>query len=199
MMLNELSEVPEAALPLAAFRAHLHLGSGFAEDSLQDVVLVGFLRAALAAIEGRTGKVLLERDFAWAVTSWRDPSRQVLPLAPVTSVKSFVVETAQGDTLPVPDRSWRLLPDAQQPSIEALSGTLQSIPSGGIARFVLQAGYGPDWTGIPADLAQAVMMLATHYYEYRHETGLGSGCMPFGVTALTERYRTVRLTLGGRA
>jgi uncharacterized phiE125 gp8 family phage protein len=39
-------------------------------------------------------------------------------------------------------------------------------------------------------------MLAAHFYEYRHETALGSGCMPFGVTSLIERYRPLRLSLG---
>ena len=61
------------------------------------------------------------------------------------------------------------------------------------------AGYGPTWAEVPADLAQAMLMLAAHYYEYRSDTALGAGCMPFGVTALIERYRQVRMTLGGQA
>ena len=48
-----------------------------------------------------------------------------------------------------------------------------------------------------ADLAQAVMLLAAHYYEYRDETALAEGCMPFGVASLIERYRIVRLYGGG--
>ncbi len=46
-------------------REHLRLGTGFGEDGLQDPVLAGFLRAALAAIEGRTGKALIARDFLY--------------------------------------------------------------------------------------------------------------------------------------
>jgi len=42
-----------------------------------------------------------------------------------------------------------------------------------------------------------VLLLAAHYYEYRDETALGEGCMPFGVSSLIERYRTVRLFAGG--
>ena len=49
---------------------------------------------------------------------------------------------------------------------------------------------------LPADLGQAVLLLAAHYYEFRHETQLGDGCMPFGVTSLIERYRTVRVFAG---
>ena len=47
------------------------------------------------------------------------------------------------------------------------------------------------------DLAQAVLLLAAHYYEYRDETSLSAGCMPFGATSLLARYVTPRLS--GRA
>jgi uncharacterized phiE125 gp8 family phage protein len=38
--------------------------------------------------------------------------------------------------------------------------------------------------------------LAAHYYEYRDETSLARGCMPFGVQSLIERYRSMRLFAG---
>lgn len=59
-----------------------------------------------------------------------------------------------------------------------------------------EAGYGADWASIPADLAQAVLLLAAHYYEYRNETSLSDGCMPFGVSSLIERYKVMRLYAG---
>ena len=76
---------------------------------------------------------------------------------------------------------------------------LPPIAPGGTAEIVFRAGYGVAWSDSPADLAQAVLLLAAHYYEYRHETGLAGGCMPFGVSSLIERYRTVRLLGGGGA
>jgi len=57
-MLTEDTIVPTEALPIAAFREHLRMGTGFAEDTLQDGLLERHLRAALAAIEARTGKIL---------------------------------------------------------------------------------------------------------------------------------------------
>ncbi len=65
MMLVEETTVPQAAIPVAQFKEHLRLGTGFSDDGLQDVVLEGFLRAAMAAIEGRIGKILIEREFSW--------------------------------------------------------------------------------------------------------------------------------------
>ena len=51
MMLIEETTVPDGVLPVAAFKAHLRLGSGFDTDDVQDALVRSFLRAALAAIE----------------------------------------------------------------------------------------------------------------------------------------------------
>lgn len=198
MMLVEETTVPQAAVPVAQFKEHLRLGTGFSDDGLQDVVLEGFLRAAMAAIEGRTGKILIEREFSWSLTAWRETDRQALPVAPVSAIVDVVlVDSAGGETV-LPQTGYRLVPDMQRPVLLALGGALPSVPYCGSVRIGFLAGFGPDWSDLPADLAQAVMMLAAHYYEYRSDTALGAGCMPFGVTALIERYRTVRLFAGGR-
>ena len=57
---------------------------------LQDEVLEGCLRAAIAAVEARTGKSLLVRSFTWSVTAWRDLSRNTLPTAPVVAIHKMV-------------------------------------------------------------------------------------------------------------
>ena len=62
-MLTEQTPIPDSALPIEAFKAHLRLGSGFEPDDLQSAVLQSFLRAAIAAIEARTGKALMQRDY----------------------------------------------------------------------------------------------------------------------------------------
>lgn len=196
MRLIETGAVPEAALPIEGLRAHLRLGTGFAEEGLQDATLAGFLRAAIAAVEGRTGKVLLARGFALELSRWRDDTRQALPVAPLRQVTGFETIDAQGVVTPVPTGRWRAVRDDQAPHLAALSVALPEIPTGGVARIGFEAGFDVSWAGIPADLAQAVMMLAAHYHEYRHDTGLGPGCMPFGVTALTERFRAMRLSAG---
>ena len=49
MMLIEQTPVPDTALPVDDFKAHLRLGSGFGQDDVQNAVLHSFLRAAMAA------------------------------------------------------------------------------------------------------------------------------------------------------
>lgn len=195
-MLTEDTILPAALLPLTAFKAHLHLGTGFAESGLQDDLLSGFLRAALAAIEARIGKVMLERGFTLELPRWADPTGQPLPVAPVTQITALALRDAQGiETMVMPAR-WRLERDMQRPCLRAAGGVLPAIPAAGTAVVRFRAGLSEDWDGLPADLAQAALMLAAHFYEYRQDTALGSGCMPFGVTSLIERHRGFRLSLG---
>ena len=61
MLLVEEREPDQGALPVAALKSQLRLGSGFdpVEDATEDAALAGFLRAAIATVEARTGKVLL--------------------------------------------------------------------------------------------------------------------------------------------
>lgn len=197
-MLIEETGVPQEALPLEAFKTHLRLGTGFAGDAVQDPVLESFLRAAMAAVEARTGKVLLSREFTWQLSQWRDAGGQGLPLAPVNAIVSLVLRDRADGTEVIDPANYRLEPDMHRPVLRPAGTALPVVPTGGLAEIRFAAGYG-TWSDLPADLAQAVMLLAAHYYEYRDETALGSGCMPFGVTSLIERYRTVRLLGGGAA
>jgi uncharacterized phiE125 gp8 family phage protein len=196
MMLIEETSVPDAALPVDAFKGHLRLGSGFGTDGLQDEVLVSFLRAALAAIEVRTGKALMRRALIWSLNEWRNATGQVVPVAPVHAVSSVtLIARGGGETVIDPQRYW-LEQDAQRPVIRPAEAVLPAIPTGGSVSIVMDAGYGATWDQVPPDLRQAVFLLAAHYYEFRHETSLSEGCMPFGVSSLIERYKTMRLGFG---
>jgi uncharacterized phiE125 gp8 family phage protein len=199
MQLVENTEIPVASLPLAEFRAHLRLGSGFGEETLQDSVLEGFLRAAIAAVEARTGKVLLQRSFDLTLAEWRDQTGQVLPVAPVSAVLAVQLVNEDGGSDTLASDRYRLDVDQHHPVLRPTAAILPMVASGGHVLVTFEAGFGEEWTDVPVDLGQAVMMLAAHFYEYRHETALSGGCMPFGVTSLIERHRPLRIGLGGQA
>jgi uncharacterized phiE125 gp8 family phage protein len=198
MMLIEETTVPDEALPVEDFKAHLRLGTSFGQETTQNEVLAGFLRAAMSAIEARTGKILITRNFSWSVTGWRDSDAQVLPVAPVTMVTGVSLVDREGTQSDLPGERYWLERDSQRPRLRAVGTSLPSIPQNGSAVIEFEAGFGPLWSDLPADLKQAVMLLATHYYEYRNETTLDDGCMPFGVSSLIERYKTMRLGMGGQ-
>ena len=198
MMLIEETAVPQAALPLAEFKTHLRLGTGFADDDVQDPVLESFLRAAIAAIEARTGKILIERSFSWTVTSWRDASGQALPVAPVTAITRLALRNRADEEEVIAPAHYRLQRDLQRPILHPTGTLLPQVPPAGTAEVQFAAGMAATWGELPADLGQAVLLLAAQYYEYRHDTAQDDRSMPVGVSSLIERYRTVRLFGGGR-
>lgn len=196
-MLIETSGVPEGALPVEEFRAHLRLGTGFGDEAVQDALLSGYLRAALAAVEGRTGKALFARGFLLTLPGWREAEGQDLPVAPVSAVTAVTLVARNGVQTPLSPARWRLVPDLHRPRLTGAGWLLPAVPAGGEVRIAFTAGFGPDWADVPVDLRQAVFLLAAHYHEQRHEMESGQSAMPFGVMALVERWRGLRLLGGG--
>lgn len=187
-MLEELTAVATIDLPIRAFAEHLKLGSGFADDGSEDAVLEVCLRSAMAAIEVRIGKALMKRSFRWELTRWISKTAQGLPIAPVSAVNSVILVDGVGVETLVDGHIYMLERDAQNPRI---SGDLPSIPDKGRAILEFDAGYG-GWDDVPADLRQAVLLQAASFYENRTGEGRVNG-MPFGVNALLEGYRPIRI------
>lgn len=198
-MLVEQGAVPLAALPLAEVKAQLRLGTGFAEDGMQDALLESHLRAAVAAIEGRTGKALVTRRFLWEVGCWRGSGAQALPIAPVSAVVEVALADAGGGRVVLPPAAWRLRRDAHRPRLEPAGMGFPAVPQGGRAEVLLEAGFGAHWGAVPADLGQAVLMLAAEFYETRHDGGEAVAGLPRPVQTLIEPWRTVRVLGGGAA
>lgn len=196
MMLIEEAVIPDTGLPVDRFKAHLRLGTGFGEDTLQDGVLRGFLRAAIAAIEARTGKILFERAFSLVLSGWQNAMSQAFPIAPITAITDVHLVDWLGQEQALDPTSYWLEQDTHRPRLKPRAMLLPAVPEDGSVRISFTAGYPPNFDDMPADLAQAVLMLAAHYYEFRNETALPSGCMPFGVSSLIERYRSMSLRAG---
>ena len=193
MELIETGGFAPEALPVAGLREHLRMGSGFADDVTQDGLLAQYLRAAMATVEARTGKVLLERGFELRLRAWRAPEGQVLPVAPVSAVQEVALfDRAGNETLVDPER-WRLVREQHRPVLAPMGAVLPVIGWGGGAVIRFTAGFGAEWADVPPDLAQAVLMLAARHYEDR-EAG---GALPVAVASLLERWRVLRA--GGRA
>ena len=191
----EVTPVAAGALPLAQFRDHLRLGTGFGDDSLQDGMLETCLRAALARVEGYCGKAVLERAFVLRVGAWRELSRQILPLAPVSAVMRLAIRDRLGAEVVIDPGSYQLIRDDMAPMVISAGYMMPRIPLAGQAEIGFLAGYG-DWAAVPGDIALAVLMLAAAYYEAR-DAG-GAAAWPGAVSGLLARYRNLRLVGGGR-
>lgn len=194
MNLIPLSELSHDDLPIAGFRAHLRLGTGFSDDPAQQNLLESFLRAAIGAIEKRIQKSLLERSYRLRLVSWQSATQQDIPIAPVVSLDEIAFLPNQPSDYDKTDIVLRH--DQMFPSLVARRGAFPHIDVGEYVDVTFTAGFAKSWRDLPADLAQAVFLLAAHYYTYREERHLGQGCMPFGVTSLIERYAPMRIGWG---
>ncbi len=191
MILTELAGPVNTVVPVRTFADHLRMGSGFADDGSEDVVLEMYLRVAAAAIEARVGKALITRRLRWVLTGWQSCDRQGLPVAPVAEMVSVRVVDGGGGSMVLDPGRYTLQPDTHRPTLVARTRSFPTIPEGGQAELVFDAGWGTESADVPADLRQAVMLLAANYYENR--SGEGDGAMPFAVQALLDAHRPVRL------
>jgi uncharacterized phiE125 gp8 family phage protein len=198
MMLTEMATVAALALPIQGLKDHLRLGTGFADDEFQDALLESQLRAAIAAIEARIGKALLTRQFRLVLEDWRAAADQPFPLAPISQVVSITLFDGIGGSVLIDPARYRLVTDMHRPRLAATGTALPVVPSGGRIEVLFEAGFGAAWNAVPADLGHAVMLLSADFYEHRHQAGLGTAGLPFGVVSLIDRWRTVRV-LGGSA
>lgn len=197
MMLTELAAVPGAALPIQGFKDHLRLGSGFSDEALQDNLLESYLRAAIGAIEARIGKMLLQREFLWVLECWRNGTEQALPVAPVSAIASVTLSDAAGEGTVIPSTRYRLVQDLHRPRLVGKGALLPTVPTDGQISVRFDAGFGPAWADVPVDLQQAVLLLASEFYEHRHDDNAQAAGLPFGVVTLIERWRNVRILGGG--
>jgi uncharacterized phiE125 gp8 family phage protein len=199
MLLTELTTVSGATLPVQGLKDHLRLGTGFSDSGMQDGLLEGYLRSAMAAIEGRTGKALLSRQFKLTLEDWRDGSEQALPVAPVSAVVSLTLYNLANTATVIPADRYRLVQDTHRPKLAAAGYVLPVVPVDGRIEIVFAAGFGAAWANVPPDLQQAVFLLAAQYYEHRNEFAEAQPGLPYPVQALIERWRTVRVLGGGSA
>jgi uncharacterized phiE125 gp8 family phage protein len=193
MKLIETTTLGSVDFPIAELKAQLRLGTGFSDSGAQDGLLESCLRAAMGAIEARTGKILIRRRFVWTINAWRlDGGAQAFPVSPVTDVIDVRMVAPGQPAATLDPADYVLVADDQRPRVMALARPFPQIAPGGAAELSFEAGYGA-WAAVPPDLRQAMLMLAALYYENRDSMVNGGGQIPLGVSALLEPYKRLRL------
>lgn len=196
MFLAELTSVPSGALPIAALRDHLLMGSGFPDDGAQDAMLEQYLHAALSRVEDHIGKALLTRRFVWTIMSWQRPDCQRLPLAPISEILAIRLVEPGATTQVIATDRYVLEPDRHRPILRAKGTRFPHIGGAQSIEIEFDAGFGAAWADVPAELRQAVLMLAADLYENRQGGRALSG-LPSPIERLLAAHREPRLG-GGR-
>lgn len=196
MIFIDLKKLPVADLPIAAFKDHLRFGTGFDDNQAQDAMLEHCLRAALTLIEKRIGKSILQRTFFLSLVKWGAPDRHVLPTAPVQSIVSVTLVAHGGSKSITNNKEYSMQQDTHYPVLVG-KPDLPMIATGGSVEMVFIAGYAAKWNDLPADLQQAVFVLAAHFYDHRGGSDDGNGIKIIRfVDALLHAYRALHI---GRA
>ncbi|MEM9318316.1 MAG: hypothetical protein AAGA70_04850 [Pseudomonadota bacterium] len=189
MNLAELQPVATAALPLAELKDHLRLPDGFPDDGSFDDRLEQSLRAGLALAEARTGKALLMRQFQWQVEAWGG-DRIALPVAPLVTLNSVAIRDFDGSANTIELTQFGVISDLHRPALVPRSGAFPTLAGGAVAELIFTAGFGADWTGVPPDLREAVLIMAVDFFDA--PLGQAPGMTP-SVNALLQRYRALSI------
>ena len=192
MMMVELNASPVEDLPVDAFATHLRLAEGFGDLPGQRDRLLGCLTAAIAALEARLGKYLLERQFIVRTDKWTAADHLTFSAAPVTEIMQVKVVHSGVDEIILDPQAYSLRQDAHRPDLVARTGALPLLGVNGSAEIIVRAGFSTSWDGVPAALRQAVMMLAEDLFE-RDPKASSSHELPCAVCLLVEPFRDIRL------
>ncbi|MEO1724590.1 MAG: hypothetical protein AAFR84_19600 [Pseudomonadota bacterium] len=192
MILSETGPGPVPVPPLAEFKEHLRLAHGFADDGAEDAVLTRYLAAAVAVVERRVARALVRRGFTLSVARLERDGCLVLPVGPVTVVSTAVL-SGGGDPVTLDVSGWAIEPCGTRQRVTAGGGALPAIPTGRTLTLSFEAGLAADWVGVPAELVQAVMMLAADFHARRGTERDGDAGLPQAVIALTQAWRPGRL------
>lgn len=205
---------PPAQLPasLAEAKAHLRVENDQTSD---DAIIMGHLRAAVSLCEQVTGRALMTQTWvmgrdAWPEASARDDrlwegirvgaqlggSAHVVdipkpPLQAVIHVKTF--DSADVETI-WPASNYFVDTLSAPGRLSARTGHRFPVPgraANGIEiRFA--AGYGDDMSDVPEPLRQGILRLTAHVFEHRGDN-MAAAARASGAMALWLPYRVVRL------
>ncbi|MEO1467592.1 MAG: hypothetical protein AAFV86_00945 [Pseudomonadota bacterium] len=192
MLLSEADPGPVPTPPLGDFKEHLRLGHGFADDGSEDALLARILEAAVLAVERRVARALVTRRFTLAVSRLDRGGCVALPVGPVSVIEAAAIrEGAAEAALDV--STWRVSAGSTGQRVSAAGGALPAPADGAQLVMTFPAGLAADWASVPADLEQAVLLLAAHFYARRGtEDGGRREALPVAVDAILAAWAPVR-------
>lgn len=176
------STVGEDVFPVSEFAEHVRVGDADVTEETPE--LQRALRTAISMLERRLSLLLLPgQQWVWTPKSWTAAS---IPLRPVQSIQDIFIVTAQGVETRWDSQYWQLDGNSILPF-----GSFPPVPFKGHAKVTFTAGFDH----IPANLHQAVLLLAAYLYEHRTAQALHQ--MPYQVESLITPFKNIRL--GARA
>ena len=115
-----------------------------------------------------------------------------LPVSPANAVIQVAVKDGEATAQPVDPSTYEFAPGSPGRLRRAAPWPTPGVITGGVS-IEFAAGYA-DAATVPAELKQAALMLAAHFYEAREAAGENRlFTVPQTIDALIAPYRVVRL------
>lgn len=194
MTLTRLAPPAVPPATTADLAAHLRLVDGFlgADPAAEEPQLARCLAAATQAVERAIAGALIRQTWVWTRRAWPCAGPIALPLAPVSAILSVARLGSDGAPDVLPSDAYVLDQAGARPALRWRTPPSPASGPGGVS-ITFEAGYGPAPSDVPADLAQAVLLLAAHYFERRFAADLDLAPIPHGVATLLDPHRPIRL------
>ncbi|HWJ88909.1 MAG TPA: head-tail connector protein [Pelagibacterium sp.] len=184
-----LAGAVEEPVSLAAMKAHLRV-----EDEAEDGLIETLISAARVHVESLSGRALLDQTWRLTLDAWPEDRIVPLPVSPVTALSEIRAYDA-GGTVHQIDVAQFLLDGRANPARIIVPAVIAGMPVLRARRGIeidYTAGYG-EAEDVPADLSQAVRMLAAFWYENRDLATGEMRAVPGTIGRMVSAYRRVRL------
>ncbi|MFV0622951.1 hypothetical protein ACBY01_02915 [Sphingomonas sp. ac-8] len=172
--------IPAAAIAAACAAASAHLRIAATDET---AVLEQGAATAFSVCEAFTGHALIARD--WQTVLPATASWSPLPVQPVTAITAVEGLPADGAAFALPAEGYAI-----DLSADGTGWVRAPQPgSAGRLRIGFRAGIAEAWEGVPAPLAQGIVLLIAHLFTSRESAGEP----PAAVAALWRPWRRMRL------
>ena len=181
---------PEAEpVTIADVKAHLRL-----DHASEDALIGELIRAARAEVEQATGCVLIEQSWRLSLDRWPRSNRVVIHKHPVREVISVTIYGEDGGAA-ILDPAGMLLDGRSRPARLHFSRAPQPGCAMNGIEIDFKAGFGTSGVDVPDLLKRAVILLASHWFEFRAVLSAKDqpASYPRGYERLIAPYRSRRL------
>jgi uncharacterized phiE125 gp8 family phage protein len=189
MTLFRVSGPDAEPVTLAQAKAELRL-----DHSSEDELIAGLIRAARDEVERTTGLAMI--DQTWRLAADHVPASGLLRLrrGPVRQILAVTAFGSEGEAALIDPADYQLDPLSKPARLHFARrpGRLRAM-NGIEVDFV--AGFGEAGTDVPDLLKRAILMLVTHWFEFRAHFGASSQPVsyPDGYRRLIAAYLPRRL------
>lgn len=153
-----------------------------------------YIPAARRRIESRTNRQLITATIALSLDCFPSGTNPILvPKAPLQVINSITYIDSAGDSQTLDPNKYTVDTSDEPGRIFPVFGTVwpvaQSRNLGVMVTVNFDAGYGGP-LDVPAELREAMFLMAGHYYYHREEVVMGGkpGVLPMAVADLLQGY-----------